>query len=73
MTKDYERNVMECLDAFQEVNDMLLSTLERCVKLMSKVQPPGEERTTWEKILYDVEGVIAVNEKTVQKKQELLH
>lgn len=76
MTKDfadYERKVMDCLEAFQDVNDMLVSALKQCVELMSKVQPPGEDRTTWEKILYDVEGIIAVNEKTVQKKNELVN
>jgi hypothetical protein len=64
---------MEYFDAFQDVNNMIVSALRQCVELMSKVHPPGEDRTTWEKTLYDIEGIIAINEKTVQKKQELLH
>ena len=72
MTKDYERIVMDCLDTFQEVNNVLLTALKQCVDLMSKVQPPGD-RTQWDKILYDVEEIIVINEKTVQKKEALLH
>ena len=72
MSKDREHKMMDCLDAFEEVNGQLMMVLRQCVELMSGVEPPKADKKIWKKIFSDIQGIIAISENIVQKRYELL-
>ena len=72
MSNEREQKLMDCLDAFEAVNDQLMAALKQCVELMSSVEPPKSDKKIWKKIFSDIQGIIAISENIVQKRYELL-
>ena len=70
MTKDLSNEFIVCVDEFEGVNEQLLTTLKECERLLRVFLPP---RDTAQDIFRDIEGIIEVNDRLVQKKNELLH
>jgi hypothetical protein len=70
MTKGYEPKVTTCLNAFEGVNPQLVFTLKQCARLLKYVPPPFDHE---QEILQDIEKIIDLNERLVQKKTEFLH
>lgn len=72
MAIEKEQKMMDCLDAFEAVNEQLMVALKQCVDLLAEFQPPGEDKKTLKKIFSDIQGIIAISENIVQKRHELL-
>ena len=71
MKNERERKMMEYLDALEGVNEQLVFALKHCVKLLGELQPPGENKANWKKMLNDLEDIAGLSDNIVQKRQEL--
>ena len=73
MDKDLEQKMLKYIDSLEGVNEQLVFALKHCVKLLGELQPLGENKANWKKMLNDLEDITGLSDNIVQKKQEMFH
>ena len=67
MTKDEEREMLQCLDALEEVNEGLTGTLRECVNIIDRFLPLGDHEIIWLDAYHDIQRLIERSEKNPSK------
>ena len=65
--------MLKYIGALEGVNEQLVFALKHCVKLLGELQPPGENKANWMKMLDALEDITGLCDNIVQKRQEMFH
>ncbi len=68
MSQDQTEKVFNYIAALEDVNEQLVKSLEKCVKLLAQFHDSVPDPEGWQTMLDNFDEIIRVGEKTIEEK-----